>query len=344
MAPRVHDDPPRRLQPAGHAVIAVFLALALGALLDARGLRKTATIQPEGWKRDVALALTRPLVSVSNGLLLDRPRRGVKAVLGRSDDDRIETEVVLPPPPVRPQPPPIHRKSFTPERKLRIWIAGDSLVVVPGESLERAALASPVVDVVGKLDGRLATGLTRPDVFNWFTEIPKQVRRLHPDVVVLSFGANDDHNLITGVPKGREIGEFGGPSWIAEYRRRVAGLMTQLNRRGVFVVWIGLPITREEDQTARFEVLNRVVSEEARRRLAGAAFVDTYPLFQDDTGHYAEYLPNESGELIKMRQADGVHFEREGGDRVAREVLKKLNARFDLTSWRKRPARARRSR
>jgi hypothetical protein len=316
----------------------VFLVLLLGAFLDARGLRKTATIQAEGWKRDAALAVTKPLASASHHLLLDRPRMGVKAALGRSDDDEIETAVVLPPTTVRPQPPPIKRTAFSPERKLRIWIAGDSLIVVPGESLERAALASPVADVVGKLDGRLATGLTRPDVFNWFTEIPKQVRKLEPDVVVLSFGANDDHNLITGLPQGTEVGEFGGPSWSAEYRRRVSGLMTQLNRRGVFVVWMGLPITRDADQTARFELLNRIVSEEARRRPAGAAFVDTYPLFQDDTGHYAEYLPNDAGELIKMRQADGVHFERAGGDRVAREILKKLNARFDLTSWRERAA------
>ena len=36
-----------------------------------------------------------------------------------------------------------------------------------------------------------------------------------------------------------------------------------------------------------------------------------------------------------MRSADGVHFEREGGDIIAREVLKELNKQFDLTSWRK---------
>jgi len=335
MTPRTTDDPPRRLRPAGHAVVAAFLALALGALLDAQGLRKTATIQPDGWKRDAALAVTKPLASASHALLLDRPRRAVKAALGRSDDDRIQTQVVLPRPPVRAQPPPIRRTVFSPERKLRIWIAGDSLVIVPGESLERAAGASPVLDVVGKIDGRLATGLTRPDVFNWFTEMPKRVARMHPNVAVVAFGANDDHNLITGAPKGVEIGEFGGPSWTAEYRRRVAGLVTQLNRRSVFVVWIGLPITPDDEQTARFEVLNRIVAEEARRRPAGMAFVDTYPLFQDETGHYAEYLPNEAGQLIKMRQADGVHFERAGGDRVARVIIKRLNERFDLTSWRK---------
>ena len=36
-----------------------------------------------------------------------------------------------------------------------------------------------------------------------------------------------------------------------------------------------------------------------------------------------------------MRADDGVHFEREGGDMIARVVLKALNKQFDLTSWRK---------
>ena len=40
-------------------------------------------------------------------------------------------------------------------------------------------------------------------------------------------------------------------------------------------------------------------------------------------------------ELVQVRASDGVHFEREGGDIIAREVLKVLNQQFDLTSWRK---------
>ena len=35
-----------------------------------------------------------------------------------------------------------------------------------------------------------------------------------------------------------------------------------------------------------------------------------------------------------MRADDGVHFERAGGDMIARVVLKELNKVFDLTSWR----------
>ena len=47
--------PRRRLQPAGHVVVVGVLALLLGALLNASGLRKTAESQNPGWKRDVSL-------------------------------------------------------------------------------------------------------------------------------------------------------------------------------------------------------------------------------------------------------------------------------------------------
>ena len=73
----------------------------------------------------------------------------------------------------------------TPAHPLRVWVAGDSLVVVPGESLERAAGSGGAIDVLG-VESRVATGLGRPDVYNWFTRFPEAVRQLHPKVAVLS--------------------------------------------------------------------------------------------------------------------------------------------------------------
>jgi hypothetical protein len=111
--------------------------------------------------------------------------------------------------------------------------------------------------------------------------------------------------------------------------------MDMINRAGAFVVWIGLPQTQSPKQTQRFDVVNAVVQREARKREGRAAFIDTYTLFAGDDGGYTEYLPNSSGKLIKVRAGDGVHFEREGGDMIARQVLRELNRVYDLTSWRK---------
>ena len=68
-----------------------------------------------------------------------------------------------------------------------------------------------MIESVGGIDGHIATGLTRPDVFNWFKRADDQVKALRPNVVVLNFGANDDHVYMTGLPDGVSIGAFGGP-------------------------------------------------------------------------------------------------------------------------------------
>lgn len=326
----------RRLQSAGSAIVVSLAGLLIALLLNAPGLHKSATIQPEGWKRDVALAVTGPLESVSGALLLDRPRRALKAVLGRSEDDEIDVAVALPRPEAGETPAaPPKRESFSPRRQLGVWIAGDSLVVVPGESLLRAIADNRALTPAGKIDGRIASGLERPDVFNWFTHVREQMRKKQPKAVVLMLGGNDDHGFMTGLPEGREVGSFGSPSWRAEYRRRVAAIMETVTRRGAFLVWIGLPISHDSEQTARYDVINSIVQSEAAKRPGRASYLDTYFFFAGDDGGFAEYIEDDTGRLVKMRADDGIHFERAAGDLIAAKVLERLEERYDITSWRR---------
>ena len=312
-------------------------------------MHKAAFNGQPGTKRDVALALTAGLADVSHALLLDRPRGLVQDAMGREDADKINVAIVVPStttkPPVRTTPSrtpvrkpvqkPPGKLAFTPRKKLRIWVAGDSLVITPGYAVVRAAGGSPAIQSVGGVDGHVATGLTRPDVFNWFQEIATQMKQLKPNVVVLNFGANDDHSYMTGLPEGRSIDPFGSPSWNAEYRRRVQVVMDTVNRAGGVVVWIGLPITNNEAQTQRFDRLNAIVQKVAKARPHKAIFIDTYTMFAGDNGGFAEYLEDAKGDPVKVRAGDGVHFDVAGGDIIAREVLRQLNKEFDLTSWRK---------
>jgi hypothetical protein len=325
------------MHSAGSAVVVSALALVIAAFLNAPGLHKSATIQPEGWKRELALAVTGPLESVSEALLLDRPRRGLKAAIGRSDDDEIDTGVAVPEQPAAgEEPPPApRRETFSPQRKLRLYIAGDSLVVVPGQSLLRAIGSSPVIEPIGEIDGRIASGLERPDVFNWFERAREVARKDKPRAAVVMFGGNDDHGFMTGLPEGTELDGFGGPRWTEEYRRRVAAIMDTLTRAGGYLVWIGLPITRDPDQTARFDTINAIVQTEAAKRQGRVSYLDTYFYFAGKDGGYAQYVRDSSGALVKMRAEDGVHFERAAGDQIAREILKRLYERHDLTSWRR---------
>jgi uncharacterized protein len=328
----------RRLHSAGSAIVVSLIALVVGLFLNAPGLHKSATIQPEGWKRDLALGATGPLESVSSALLLDRPRRALKAALGRSEDDEVDTAVSVPqsPKPTTPTNPsqPPKRVKFTPQKKLRIWIAGDSLVIVPGESVLRAIAGNRAFDVVDAIEGRIASGLGRPDVFNWFTHVREVMETRKPRAVVVMFGGNDDHGFMTGIPEGRDVGTFGSPTWRREYRRRVATVMDTVTSRGGYLVWIGLPISRDSEQTLRYDLINTIAQTEAAKREGRVSYLDTYFFFAGDDGGYAQYVEDPSGKLVKMRADDGVHFERPAGDLIADKVLERLAGAYDFTSWR----------
>ena len=333
------------MSAATRAFLVAFAALALASLLNAQGLRKTAQIQPAGLERDVALALTRPLARLSHLAYLDRPRHELQLAIGRGEVDQIDTRVILAAPlepPARPrvsQIPVAHRAKrkpkkpsvlgrFTRARPLRVWVAGDSLSQVPGQALERAAGSAGPVDVLG-VESRLDTGLTRPDLYNWFTRVRDVISRVRPDVAVLSFGADDEHDYMSGVPAGRTIGPLGSPSWVAEYRRRVEGVTRELNAARIYVVWLGLPITRGNGYRRGFRVVNSVLEGTARRHARMAVYVDTWRRFSHH-GRYADYIPNAHGQLVLMRAPDGVHYEPAAGDEIARAVVAQLRRVYDL--------------
>jgi hypothetical protein len=326
----------RRLHSAASAIAVSLGALGIGLLLNAPGTHKSATVQPPGWKRDAALALTGPLQRVSHALLLDRPRRTIQAAIGRSGEDVVDTAVAAPTDqsPVQTtetQPPP-RRVHFTPKRPLKLWTAGDSLVIVPGESLLRDVADNRAIQADRNIDGRLATGLERPDVYNWFTAVRDEMRTNKPNVVVVMFGGNDDHGYMTGLPPGESIDTFGSLAWRKEYRRRVATIMDIVTRGGAYLVWVGLPIAQSAERTRRYDTINAIVESEAAKRPGRVSYLDTYFYFAGKNGGYAQYVEDSAGQLVKMRADDGVHFERPAGDLIAAKVLSLLESRFDLTS------------
>jgi uncharacterized protein len=347
----------RRLSTAARALAITVLALLLAAFLNAQNIYKSVYNQPDGTQRDVALAFAGPLREVSMALRLDRPRAWVESAIGREHAE-IDTEIVLPPPPppltattgspgstptgegkgqtatTPTEPDPPEKQVFTPESPMRLWIAGDSLVITPGYAVYRAFGRNDAVETVGDVDGRVATGLTRPDVFNWFRQVDEQVRKEKVDVVVFCFGGNDDHDYMTGVPKGVSMDDFGDPAWTREYHRRVGGLMDTANQAGAFVVWLGLPITNDGAQSRRWREINRIFRAEAEKRAGKVAYVDMYSLLSGEDGDYAPYLPDEDGQLEKVRADDGVHLERAGGDIIARQVVREVRRLVDISSWR----------
>lgn len=337
-----HEAPVGENQRTMHAASmfgVVVLTLLLAALFNADSLVRGSESKPYGDDRDFWLGVWRPVQSVSDTLLLDRPRAAVDEVTGHDGGGRpidlpavvsgAEASdvppVVLPAPTSAPSPTPEPTvRPPTTGEPLRMWVGGDSMAGIFGQSLVRMASDTGVVDT--ELDYQIATGLARPDYFDWPARLKGAVELMNPDVMVVILGSNDTQGLIN--PEG-EVYQPISDGWQAEYRRRVAGTMALIQRPGRLVVWVGLPPMRDGGLSASLAAMNAIYREEAAR-YASFVYVDSWAVLGDN-GQYAAYLPDESGHVELVREPDGVHLTRAGGNLLASEVLRVVEARVPLT-------------
>lgn len=315
---------------AGHVVLVCIVALAVGFLLNAPGILKTAKGQPVGWKRDVAIAVAQPVYDVSHFLHTDGLRTGLQDLLGRSDDDTINESSPSPttlPPSVSTTLP--QKATFSPSKPLRLWIGGDSLGDFPGTSLINAVTDNPAIDVVAEVDAHVSTGLARPEVLNWPAAVQDVINTLNPRAIVISLGSNDNQAM-TG--EGSNGAQFGSPEWKAEYARRVGGLMDEVVKTGRTLFWIGVPIVRQDNKLESYQFINSIFQEQAALRPGRVFYIDTYNLLKGPDGNYADYLPNAGGDLVLARAPDGTHYTRFGADKIAGLVVEKMNEAFTFTT------------
>jgi len=307
---------------AGNVLIVGLVGLVLAALMNADSLVEQAERKPFGWSRTASLAVWHPMQDVSNVLRLGFPRDVVDEATGRADDDTDDFEFpteTAEPVTTSTVPPDPELRTPTAAEPLRVWVGGDSMSQVFGQSL--VAMADDTDLMSADLDYRISTGLTRPDYFNWPAHISEEFPESDPEAVVIMFGANDAQ----GMEVEGEVFQTLDENWTAEYRRRVAGTMDLLEDEGRIVYWVGQPIMRDADFSSRMAGVNEIYRSEAESR-PWVRYIDAYEMFADDSGAYEAFLPDVAGDVQDMRQGDGIHLSRPGGDLLARAVLDQIEA------------------
>ena len=334
---------------AGHVIVVVALALMGGGVLNAQALTDAAARQPFGWKRTAAVVAATPFRGAAGLLGLDRPHQvlanaavdmtggpapaspeppaaanaplqpaGGQVGSDAEGEPATQPEATAPPSEAQPDP-----RRATRRDPLEVWVGGDSLTSEFGPALEDrlARTRRATADV----EFRFSSGLARPDFFDWPARLEEIVAEQDPDVFVVMFGANDGQNIAV---RGTVL-PFGTPEWEQEYARRVAAVMDILAGDGRHLYWVGQPIARAGDFDAKMQVLNAVYAAQAEGR-RDVTYIDTRPLFAGPGGAYAAYLEDDDGQSVLMRQQDGVHLTRAGGERLAAVVLAQFAERWDL--------------
>ena len=325
----------RRLMPAGRVLVVLLVCLLTWTLLYAPALKRAAEASPIGTRRTLSLALLTPIAAVSDWIGLDQLAITIERAVGR-DTGKSDGAFVPPPDdiPVAPPDDPDDRAGDggenepirvpTPERKLRVAIVGDSLAGGLGYFAERV-FRPRLVTVSGQ--GRISTGLARPDYFNWPFTMRRIVDRFDPDLVIVMLGEND-HQSLQDVHGNREA-LIGTGEWPSAYRDRVLAMMRIATSRGAKVVWAGLPISadfrlREHSrrQNDLFEFAASISDD--------VVYFDSWNRFRDPAGGYTAYF-REGNRVILIREGDGLHFNAVGYTLVAREIAKLAAEEFGLS-------------
>ncbi|MGQ0432801.1 MAG: SGNH/GDSL hydrolase family protein [Microthrixaceae bacterium] len=308
----VHGRGRRGEQPAGQLLAVMLTALVLAALVNADALVRRAEHKPLGPGRDRSLSLWHPVQDVAHLTQLHRLRTLGDLVAGNERTTRdLVTSVRskgAPRPTVRPE-----LRVPTKRNPLRVYVGGDSVVRDAGESFLRLAADDDRLRTA--LHYEIATGLARPDHFDWRATLIGDARALEPEIALLMFGGNDAQGIVG--PDGQVHPEVDSEGWRAEYGRRVGAVMDSMAAKDRLVLWIGQPPMRSPDFDRRMRVINAVVRAEAATR-PWVTYVDTTSVLGDAAGSYTDRQP---GTDVDLRQDDGIHLSRAGADLLARHLL-----------------------
>ena len=162
---------------------------------------------------------------------------------------------------------------------------------------------------------KVGATLTTPDFAAWTQEFAASLDREHVTAVVVMFGANDERGVRDEKNKGYV---FESKGWQRVYVSRIDAIYTELVKRKVPVVWVGLPVMRDKNANAGAVYLNGLYAAEAAK--FDGRFVPLSDSFVDSSGQFAAYLPDQKGHLREVRINDGVHFTSYGYGLIAEKV------------------------
>ncbi len=193
----------------------------------------------------------------------------------------------------------------------KVAIYGDSLATGLFFGMQELLGDIKKLEVVRRSKG--GTGLVRDDEYDWVARSEEYVRSDSPDVVVVSLGGNDRQNFTFG---GQTVERFTDDWWI-EYMRRVEQVMMSLKRGSRTVYWLGIPIVRSDRMTQDYAKLNILFRELSR--VHGIIHVDIWDRFRSADRRFSAY-ETISGQKLRVRTSDGIHFTKFGNQRLAQIV------------------------
>jgi hypothetical protein len=337
MSERPASPPPsfrRRVMPAGRALVVILVTLLVWALLYAPELRRSAEAAPTGTRRTISLAILNPLVWFTDHTGLTAAANAASRAAGRDPNAEVGgvNVGVDPLPPAPPGGEQEHPQKIvkdtdirepTPDKQLRVAIVGDSLA--QGVGFAADSVFKPFWSEVFK-QGRISTGLARPDYFNWMAQMHTIVDRADPDLILVMIGENDNQGLL--YPDGTLEQDIGTFDWAEHYQERVQRFAKIATSEGGHVVWIGLPNVSDKSRWDFIQKQNAIFQSVADE-LPNVSYFDTWNTFASPGGGYSAFY-RDGTQVSEIRAPDGVHFNTDGYTLLTEKAAQLATKDFNL--------------
>jgi hypothetical protein len=234
-------------------------------------------------------------------------------LFGDDEDDEPKVRVQQQPSQAAPQKaalPPSKPEIEKSPTATRLAVMGDSLAVDLAKALERFYAEDPNLQIINMGVG--SSGFVRPDFFDWNATVAEEITKNSFDLAVVLVGINDRQTLRADGESFESLTE----GWTTRYQARVVEFVNMMRAANKPVIWVGLPpMNRDSAYDAAMPQISAI------HRLAafagGAEFVDIYERFVDEEGKYSSFGPDLSGQRVRMRRDDGIHFSSSGADKLA---------------------------
>ena len=209
-----------------------------------------------------------------------------------------------------------------PEAPARVLMVGDSMIAGAfGLFLARRLEQDYGLSV--DRSGKSSTGLSRPDFYDWITEVEKlRVRGGPYDAVICMFGGNDGQGQHMGRGADPMWIRYGESGWDDEYRRRVVAFAKAATGGVSALYWVGMPVMGLDRLHGRMRHLNRIYRGELCVR-PRAHFIDIWRTLADAKGRYVQ-RKRLGKKRVSIRAGDGVHLTSAGATYLVNEVAPRI--------------------
>ncbi|MFN8016019.1 MAG: DUF459 domain-containing protein [Acidimicrobiia bacterium] len=202
-------------------------------------------------------------------------------------------------------------RELTPEKPLRVYIAGDSLVGSYGNFLSKTLGDTGVVKATW--DSRPSSGLVNENFFNWPKHLKQMMSKYNPEIVVFMIGTND-----------ASIASSNPTNYEKNYEKKLNEVLKIINLQSRKAVFVLPPAMKDSKLNSNVQKINRVIKNVIAEN-KGYLF-DSNNVLSPQLKFQKSLLVSKKS--VTIRTDDGIHITGAGGELLGKKLFSFLDKSF----------------